>query len=330
MSQEDMKKKKSVTISPHLALTSLEHQSGAANGRNVSLLMKADIESLTPSQVELLKSIVGEDIDIEKTSYSGMRKKLDNKVREQYQGNDDWDWAYVEDFDDTHVVFSSSDGLQAVAYSVEGGDVVLGTDAYPVNRIISYEEESGLLVMSESVDGVDMNILALVEKSFERISNDERLKSVYKSKQEKGKLEMEQQISKAVSEALAPVQEQLEKANADLQKAQSDLEAVSAENASLKEALDTVEKSAQEAKEAQRLNKLKEVIADEEQAEELNKSLAVLEDEAFDKVVSTYKAKNDVVKGTHLFKQMSTSDKAEGEQDSGVAQLLKARYNKDK
>lgn len=47
--------KKTITLAPHLALTH-ELNKGAANGRNVSLLMK-NMEELTDEQRELLKSI---------------------------------------------------------------------------------------------------------------------------------------------------------------------------------------------------------------------------------------------------------------------------------
>lgn len=330
MSQEELEKeKKSISISPHLALTHMETQGGAANGRNVSLLMKADIESLTDEQIALLKSIVGEEVVVEKLSHYGLRNKLDKLVRDRYALKE-WDWAYVVDFDNTHVVFSMNDGLYAVTYSIEAGEVRLGTDAFPVNRIISYEEESGELVLTESVDGVDMNILALVEKSFDKISNDERLKSVYKSKYEEGKVKMEQKIAKAVADALAPVQSELEKANADLQSAKAELEEAKEVNVSLQKALDELKQTMEEAKDQARLEKLKEVVADEEQAQELAKSLAALEDEDFDKVVEVYKAKESALKGSHLFKQMSDTNKPEGEQENYVTAQLKAKYKQDK
>ena len=79
-------KAKDDTKRPHLALTHMEYQKGAANGRNVSLLMK-NKEELTEEVVKALE-ILG--INIENVSpqtlnkagfYSQLRTQLSNAVK---------------------------------------------------------------------------------------------------------------------------------------------------------------------------------------------------------------------------------------------------------
>src|SRR5690606_10683120 len=318
---EEINKKKSVKLQPHLAITHNELQSGASNGRNVSLLMKS--VDITDEQKEILKSIVGEEW-IEKVSYNGLRNLL-NEAIEVYK-TDKWSWAYVEDFDETTVVFSNSDGVYAVQYTLQDNKVVLNSNAIPVNRVISYETDSNSLVLSDSVDGVDPNVLVLIKKSFEKISNNDKLKSVFKSKQEKGKQLMEQEIQKAVDAAVGVMKTDLQKAQADLSEAKQSLEKAVAERDALQEKLDAIEKAAKEAAEAQRKEALKAVIADEKQVETLFKAFSALDDEAFAEVIKSYETKNEQLENGDLFVQKSGNGGEQEQVESNLAKMLREQY----
>lgn len=300
-------------VSPHLALTH-EAQNGAANKRNVSLLLKSDVE-LTEDTRTLLKSLLGEDVQlIEKASYNGLNKKLNDAIKKF--STDRWDWSYVEDFDETNVVFSNSDGVYYVDYRVENEQVVLGSTAYPVNRVISFEEGSGKLILSES-EGIDSNVRSLIVKSFDNISKNEKVVDVYKSKLLKGKL-MEVDIQKAQGQ-ISELTVQLEKA-ATLQKA------TEVERDALKEQLDAITKAQDDAKAAKRLEEVKAVVKSEDEAVALHKSLEVLSDEAFATVLKSMQLKDAVIEDSELFIQKSSSTEVLGEQGSSLDQLLKAEF----
>lgn len=322
---EEIKKKK-VKLSPHLAITHLEAQGGASNGRNVSLLMKS--VDITDEQKEILKSIVGET-EINKMFSNDKRELLDRALKEKFQTEDDgdntWSWVWAENFDESTVIMSNSDGLYSVSYSMNGNDVSLGDTANPVTRIITYEASSDRVSLSKATDGIDANVLSMVEKSLDSLSNNNKLKEVLKSKQEKGKQLMEQEIQKAVDAAVGVVKADLLKAQADLTEAMQSLEKANAEKVSLQEKLDNIEKSAKEAKDKQRVEALKGVIADEKQVEALFKAFAPLDDEAFAEVIKSYSDKNEQLENGELFVQKSKTGSDE-ESESSLSKMLREQY----
>lgn len=329
--QEEKVQKQEVVISPHLALTHSELNSGAANGRNVSLLMKS-LENLTDKQKELLKGILGGEDFLEKMSNNGVRKKLSRKLEEVYPPKYSGDISvYLLDFDEDVAVFNKYyDGLYAVNYSIsDSGDVALIGAAYPVNEVISYEESSGNIVLSEAADGVKVNPDTL-EKSVALINKEEALKENLKTIINKGKEEMEQQIQKAVDAAKAPLLEEISKANAQLEELQKSLESVNKEKEALQEALQEIEKAQKLEKEAKRLEKLSEVFPSEEEAVEMQKSLQGLDDEAFENVVKAFSAKKQALQKSDMFTRVSETSAESGEQQSGTAQMLKAKYAQGK
>lgn len=116
-------------------------------------------------------------------------------------------------------------------------------------------------------------------------------------------------VEEAIEKALAPVQEELKKA---------------------KEQLEVVEKAKQEAVAKARKEAVASVEKDEAKAEELFKSLESLADEAFDVVIKSLKAKEEVVENSDLFVQKSKDSDVEIEEENGTAALLKAKYKEAK
>lgn len=114
-------------------------------------------------------------------------------------------------------------------------------------------------------------------------------------------------VEEAIEKALAPVQEELKKA---------------------KDQLEVVEKAKQEAVAKSRKEAVASVEKDEAKAEELFKSLESLADEAFDVVIKSLKAKEEVVENSDLFVQKSKDSDVEIEEENGTAALLKAKYAK--
>lgn len=116
-------------------------------------------------------------------------------------------------------------------------------------------------------------------------------------------------VEEAIEKALAPVQEELKKA---------------------KEQLEVVEKAKQEAVAKARKEAVASVEKDQAKAEELFKSLESLADEAFDVVIKSLKAKEEVVENSDLFVQKSKDSDVEIEEENGTAALLKAKYKEAK
>lgn len=116
-------------------------------------------------------------------------------------------------------------------------------------------------------------------------------------------------VEEAIEKALAPVQEELKKA---------------------KEQLEVVEKANLEAVAKARKEAVASVEKDEAKAEELFKSLESLADEAFDVVIKSLKAKEEVVENSDLFVQKSKDSDVEIEEENGTAALLKAKYKEAK
>lgn len=301
-----------VTFSPHLAITHMEAQGGSANKRNVSLLMKS--EELDDKTKALLKAILGEDIVIEKMTYENRRALLSQAIRDSISE----DWAYVEDFTDNELVFSSEAGLFAVNYSISGKEVTLDGNPEDVSRVVRYEDKSGTLLLSKDKGEINEGVYDLIVKSFDSISSHEKIKAIFKSKYENEVMNVEQEIQKA----LAPVQ-------AELTKAQADLAAVTAERDAAVVALDEVKKAQEEAKQAARVEVIKSVVKDEAKVEELSKSLESLSDEHFDTVIKSLKAKDEVVENSDLFEQVGSQSSTEnGSTESALDQILKAKYAK--
>ena len=121
----------------------------------------------------------------------------------------------------------------------------------------------------------------------------------------------DEQVSKAVEDAIAkavaPMQEELQKA---------------------KDQLEVIEKAQVEAVAKARQEAVASVEKDVDKAAELFKSLEALPDEAFDTVIKALAAKDAVVEDSDLFVQKSKSLDEEVEQENGTAALLKAKFVK--
>jgi len=308
--------KKEEKKSPHLALTH-EMQGYSANNRHVSLLMKSDVD-LDDETKEILKSLLNGQ-EIEKQSNNGKRDLLEQAIKDKFQ-MDVYGWVWLEDFDENIVVFTNSDGVSYAEYSIDANDVVTLGEAQSANRIISYSDDSGSVVLSTSdtiqKSAIPDSVSDLISKSFESISKNDKVVDVFKTKFNEGKQAMEE----------------LQKAH-DLLKSQvdglqKDLEKANAERDAAVQALEAVEKAQQEAKDAQRLAQITEVVG-EDAAVDLSKSLQSLDDEAFTTVLKSLKASKEVVESSDLFKQTSVQGE-DGEKDSRAKfqEMLKSKYNK--
>lgn len=289
--------------SPHLALTHKELQGGSANGRNVSLLMK-NKEQLTDEVIKALESLGINSKELNKAAfYSEIRTSLQTILKEKYADKDEW--LYVEDFNDSVVIFCNNRGIFSVDYSYVNGEITVGDLANPVVSVLKYEPTSGKMLLSEDAeDKLEEGVYSLVTKALDNQESVEHFKNVFKSLEER-KITLEKEIQKAVEEAQAVLKAQLVEKEEALQKAL--------------EKLAEIEKAQKEAVEKARKDKLKEVVGDE--AEELFKAIGELPEQAFAAVVATIEKKAQVEKESDLFKEKGVSGEGDApkQEEAGLA-----------
>lgn len=298
---------------PHLALTHMELQQGSANGRNVSLLMKSD--ATITEDVE--KALVA--LGITKSMYaSKLNDALSSAVREAF-GSDDERWLYVEDYNDSIVLFCKEDGLFSVDYSLVDGKVTLGDLAKPMTRTLSYEPTTGEMLLSDDAeDKLEEGIYSLVTKALQNKDTQEHLLLMHKAQElKKSEVEiLEQEIKKAVDAAEAILKAQLVEKESALTKALADLEVFKAEK------LEVVAKARKE--------KLEAVVSKEE-AEGLFKATEALVDEAFEAVLKSLGGKAKDEKDSDLFKEKGVSGEGEPKkQEEAGLNLVGELINKSK
>lgn len=301
-------------VTPHLAITHNQLQGGAANGRNISLLMKsAEMTEVIEKALEGL----GLEGDVVKAAYYGaIRNVLQSAVTDQFGGSD-WDeYAYVEDFDDTTVVFCTQDGLFVTSYQISDNGTVatLGDEATPVTASVTYTETNGDIMLSDDAeDKLEEGVYTLVKSCTTNPSTVEHLKKMFEHKQSEV-IKMQEEITKAVDAAVA-----IEKAafaeQATLLKAAQDK-------------LAEFESAAVAAKVELRKGALSAAKVPAEKLEAVLKSLSALDDESFGVQVDLLKAMASAVDNSEMMQEAGVAGagaESKEEEDRTTA-ILKARY----
>ena len=303
----DTKKKK-----PHLALTHKALQGGSANGRNVSLLMKSDI-TLTEDITKALEAL-----GINKTAFqSQISDAISDAVNDTF-GDDD-SWLYVEDYNDSIVIFCTKDGLYSVGYSLKDGEVTLDDLAKPVIEVVSYEPDEGDMLLSEDAeDKLEEGVYSLVTKALKNKDTQKHLKEMFKA-QELKKSEVEllkQEIEKAVKDAEDVLKAQLVEKDALLAKAVAEVE---------------VFKAAQKEMVAKKRKAKLATVLPADAVEGVYKSLEILADEDFEVMFKSLGGKAEVEKESDLFKEKGVSGEGEPKkQEEAGLNLVGELINKSK
>lgn len=303
ITKTDVKKK-----TPHLALCH-ETQGFSANNRSVSLLMKSGVVMTE----EIEKALISLGINIDKSMFaSQVRESLQSAVGEAYTEDDGW--LYVEDYDDSIVVFCSEDGLFSTTYSLVDGKVTLGDLAKPMTRAVSYVPATGEMLLSEDAeDKLEEGVYSLVAKALKSEQTKAHLVQMFEA------LELKKSNIKDIT-----LKEEIEKAVAAVEtllkaQIQTQTEALEKASARIKELEQTAVVKAR-----------KEVLASvEEDAAKLDalvKSLESLGDEAFAIVAATMVEKAKVVEQSDLFKQHSVHMKQEEPEEGSFDAMMKAKY----
>ena len=262
---------------------------------------------LTKSTGDITDTQVAEQIAlIEKAKYSSQVKAaIESAIREKY---DDNEWVYVEDYNDTEVIFWKDDSLYSVAYTVDQDEnYILAETANEVKREYIYSPTGKVEISEDAEKKLEEGVYVLVAKALstpETIGRAEQALATYNKKKEK----MQEEIQKAV-----------EAKDAEIAKLQ-------AEMASLQE----IVKAAEAEKKANMLKSREGQVAAllKEGAVELVKSTETLNDEAFAQIVKALGVQKAAIEESDLMNEISNPDAAPAQEINKTQEIIKARYAK--
>ena len=262
---------------------------------------------LTKSTGDITDTQVAEQIAlIEKAKYSSQVKAaIESAIREKY---DDNEWVYVEDYNDTEVIFWKDDSLYSVAYTVDQDEnYILAEVANEVKREYIYSPTGKVEISEDAEKKLEEGVYVLVAKALstpETIGRAEQALATYNKKKEK----MQEEIQKAV-----------EAKDAEIAKLQ-------AEMASLQE----IVKAAEAEKKANMLKSREGQVAAllKEGAVELVKSTETLNDEAFAQIVKALSVQKAAIEESGLMNEISNPNAVLGQELNKTQEIIKARYAK--
>ena len=280
----------------HVALCSKDNP-GANNYTTICL---KSTEGITDTQVAEQIAL------IEKAKYSSQVKAaIESAIREKY---DDNEWVYVEDYNDTEVIFWKDDSLYSVAYTVDRDEnYILAETANEVKREYIYSPTGKVEISEDAEKKLEEGVYVLVAKALstpETIGRAEQALATYNKKKEK----MQEEIQKAV-----------EAKDAEIAKLQ-------AEMASLQE----IVKAAEAEKKANTLKSREGQVAAllKEGAVELVKSTETLNDEAFAQIVKALSVQKAAIEESGLMNEISNPNAGALQEINKTQEIIKARYAK--
>ena len=280
----------------HVALCSKDNP-GANNYTTICL---KSTEGITDTQVAEQIAL------IEKAKYSSQVKAaIESAICEKY---DDNEWVYVEDYNDTEVIFWKDDSLYSVAYTVDRDEnYILAEIANEVKREYIYSPTGKVEISEDAEKKLEEGVYVLVAKALstpETIGRAEQALATYNKKKEK----MQEEIQKAV-----------EAKDAEIAKLQADM-------ASLQE----IVKAAEAEKKANTLKSREGQVAAllKEGAVELVKSTETLNDEAFAQIVKALSVQKAAIEESDLMNEISNPDAAPAQGINKTQEIIKARYAK--
>lgn len=243
---------------------------------------------------------------IEKAKYSSQVKAaIESAIREKY---DDNEWVYIEDYNDTEVIFWKDDSLYSVAYTVDQDEnYILAETANEVKREYIYSPTGKVEISEDAEKKLEEGVYVLVAKALstpETIGRAGQALATYNKKKEK----MQEEIQKAV-----------EAKDAEIAKLQADM-------ASLQE----IVKAAEAEKKANTLKSREGQVAAllKEGAVELVKSTETLNDEAFAQIVKALSVQKAAIEESDLMNEISNPDAALTQGINKTQEIIKARYAK--
>ena len=279
----------------HVALC---HKDNPGANNYTTLIHKAT-EGITDQQVASQLAL------IEKAKLnSQIRQELSDAVKSKFQ--DDDEWLYLEDFDDSRVFFWRGDDLYVATYTVSRKEEYIVADtATSVEREWFYVETGKVILSEVAKDKLEDGEYVLVNKALNNPETSERVEKALVAFTEK-KEKMQEEIQKAVAAK-----------DAEITKLQADM-------ASLQEVVKAAETAKKEATLKSRETQVSAVL--KEGAVELVKSTSELNDEAFAQIVKALGVQKAAIEQSDLMIQVSDSDAGAAQPTNTTAEIIKARY----
>ena len=279
----------------HVALC---HKDNPGANNYTTLIHKAT-EGITDQQVASQLAL------IEKAKLnSQIRQELSDAVKSKFQ--DDDEWLYLEDFDDSRVFFWRGDDLYVATYTVSRKEEYIVADtATSVEREWFYVETGKVILSEVAKDKLEDGEYVLVNKALNNPETSERVEKALVAFTEK-KEKMQEEVQKAVAAK-----------DAEITKLQADM-------ASLQEVVKAAETAKKEATLKARETQVSAVL--KEGAVELVKSTSELNDEAFAQIVKALGIQKAAIEQSDLMTQVSDSDAGAAPPVNVTAEIIKARY----
>jgi hypothetical protein len=242
-----------------------------------------------------------------------LERMLFASVREKFGGDDLW--LYVEDYNDTVVIFCTEEGLFTSNYSIDGNSVTLDDLAKPVTAVVTYTETSGdLLVSEDAEEKLESGVYDLVVKCVANPKSTEHLFKMFESLKVK-ETKLMDEIQKAVAAAEEVLKAQLSEKEQELEKAVAKIA--------------EFEKASLEAKVTARKDRLEKAVS-ADKAEAVLKALESLDDESFDQIVKVIEEKEKAMESSDLFVEKGVGCQGDEDKLSDTAKILKAQYEETK
>ena len=242
------------------------------------------------------------------------KAKLDSKIRQELQDavkakfQDDDEWLYLEDFDDSRVFFWRENSLYVANYRMDRNEQYIVEDmATSVEKDWFYVETGKVILSEVAKDKLEDGEYVLVNKALNNPETNTRVEKALVAFTEK-KEKMQEEIQKAVAAKDA----EIAALQAELAKAQEIVKAAEAEKKA----------NMLKAREA----KVQEFLKDG--AVELVKSTEALNDEAFEQVLKALGVQKAAVEESGLMTELSNPNAAEVQEVNKTAEIIKAKYAK--
>lgn len=274
---------------------------GPANQQKTVLWKSTSTDDITDQQVASELAL------IEKAKLdSKIRQELQDAVKAKFQ--DDDEWLYLEDFDDSRVFFWRENSLYVANYRMDRNEQYIVEDmATSVEKDWFYVETGKVILSEVAKDKLEDGEYVLVNKALNNPETNTRVEKALVAFTEK-KEKMQEEIQKAVAAKDA----EIAALQAELAKAQEIVKAAEAEKkANMLKA---------------RESKVQEFLKDG--AVELVKSTEALNDEAFEQVLKALGVQKAAVEESGLMTELSNPNAAEVQEVNKTAEIIKAKYAK--
>ena len=273
---------------------------GPANRQETVLWKSKATSDITDQQVASELAL------IEKAKLnSQVRRELSDAVKSKFQDDED-EWLYLEDFDDSRVFFWRENSLYVATYTVSRRDEYIVADTATSVETEWFYVETGKVILSEvAKDKLEDGEYVLVNKALNNPETSGRVEKALAAFTEK-KEKMQEEIQKAVAAK-----------DAEIAKLQADM-------ASLQEIVKAAETAKKEAMLKARETEVSAVL--KEGAVELVKSTAELSDEAFAQIVKALGVQKAAVEASDLMNEVSDPNASAAQPVNKTAEIIKAKY----